>query len=137
MQQGGLTPVEGVGAVDLRPPPPQAVPFEAEGLQVGGAGTHRMEGRAVVVDQAGDGELAGAGSAADLLGCLEDLDVHAATGEVDGGGEPVGPAADHDRRTHACTSSCSASVRSIVHCTSNGMGPLGNQGCSATASATL
>ena len=61
--------------------------------------------------------------------------------EVDGGREPVGPAADHDRCAHARTSRSSPSrcalLRSIVHCTSNGIGPFGSQGCSATASVTL
>jgi len=56
--------------------------------------------------------------------------------EGDGGGEPIGPAANHKRSGHA-TAPNQGSVAGRVHVTCNGIGPLGSQGCSATASVTF
>ena len=53
VQQPGIPAVERVRAVDLRPPPGQPVPVQAEAVQERRAGRHRVEGRAVVVQQAG------------------------------------------------------------------------------------
>src|ERR1700761_2784930 len=59
-----------------------------------------MERRAVVVEHAGDGELAAPRAAADVVGGFEDLDIDPVLGEADGGGEAVGPGADDDGGGH-------------------------------------
>ena len=104
VQQPGVAAVERVRAVDLRPPPGQPVPVQAEAVQERRAGRHRMECRAVVVQQAGHQRLAGARAAADLVGRLQHGDPHAVGGEGHRGGEPVRPAAHHRRGAHAGTS---------------------------------
>ena len=118
-----------------------------------------MHGRAVVVKQAREDRLDGAGSAADLVGGLQDRDVDSRPGQDRGGGEPVRAAA-HDgcgahgvldpflapgqagipaaaspsgRGSAAAPGSCWARVQVTV----SGIGPFGSQGCSRTASATF
>ena len=53
-----------------------------------------MDCGAEIVEETGEGELQRAGSAAGLRFGLEDVDVNAALGESDGGGEAVGSGAD-------------------------------------------
>ena len=88
------------------------------------------------MQQAGHDGLARAGAAADLVGRLQHRDLHTLFGEGDGGGEPVGPAANHQRGAHA-TAPNRPSVVGRDHVTCNGIGPLGSHGCSSTASATF
>src|ERR1700758_5745282 len=57
---------------------------------------------------------------------------YAMTGEGDCGSEPVGPAANRKPSGHA-TAPNRGSVAGRVHVTCKGIGPLGSQGCSATA----
>ncbi len=89
--------VERMHAVDLRPAPGEAVAIQVDLAEERRADGHRMDRRAVVVQQAGKDGFAAAGAAADFVGRLEDGDLHALGGQGYGGGEPVGPAADHDR----------------------------------------
>ena len=63
-------------------------------------------GRALVVDQAGERQLAAARPAAERVGGLEHGHLDALGGEGEGGSEPVGPAADDDCTSHAVTSGC-------------------------------
>ena len=70
-------------------------------LQERRADGHRVHRRAVVVQDAGDRQLAGAGAAADRLGGLEHRHLHPLPGERDRAGEPVRARADDDRRAHA------------------------------------
>jgi Type I GTP cyclohydrolase folE2 len=75
-------------------------------------------------------------AAADLIGRFQHRHLHTLFREGDGGSEPVGPAASHKRSGHA-TAPNRGSVEGRVHVTCNGIGPLGSQGCSATASVTF
>ena len=68
VQHAGAAAVERVDAVDLREAPGQAVSIEAQPRQELRADGHRVDRRAVVVQQAGDDRLAGAGAAADVVG---------------------------------------------------------------------
>ena len=117
-----------------------------------------MERRAVVVDHAGDGELAAPGAAADMVGGFEHFDVDTVLGQAHGGGEPVGPRADDDGGGHHTapaatgarptatgtievvtvegTRSRRSSTVGRLQVTCSGIGPLGSQGSSATESAT-
>ena len=101
MQHAGAAAVERVDTVDLRPAPRQAVPVQVEAAQELRADGHRVDRRAVVVQQAGKDRFAAAGATADLVGGLEHGDLHAFGGQGDGGGEPVGPAAYHQCGAHA------------------------------------
>jgi hypothetical protein len=82
----------------------------------------------------GGGDLGEA--AADLVGCFQHRHLHTLFGEGDGGSEPVGSAANHKRSGHA-TAPNRGSVAGRVHVTCSGIGPLGSQGCSFTASVTF
>ncbi len=92
VQHAGGAAVEGVDAIDLRPAPRQSVPLQVEAAEELRADGHRVNRRAVVVQQAGDDGFAAAGAAADLVGGLEHGDLYAFGSQGDGGGEPVGPA---------------------------------------------
>lgn len=87
--------VEGVGEVGCGVRPAKSVAFEIQGAQVGGYEGHGVYGRAVVVQQAGHGQFAAAGAAADGVGGFQDGDGEAGLGERDGAGEAVG-ACSHD-----------------------------------------
>ena len=89
------------------------------------------------MQQAGHDGLARASAAADLVGRLQHRDLHTLLREGDGGGEPVRPAAHHQRSLAHVVAPNRPSVVGRVHVTCNGIGPLGSQGCSATASATF
>ena len=78
--------------------PYRSRPRPAQELRADG---HRVDRRAVVVQQAGHDRLAGAGAAADLVGGFQHGDLHAGLGEGDRGGQAVGPGADDDRGAHA------------------------------------
>ena len=67
----GAAVVERVGAIDLRPAPLEAVALELERLQERRADRHRVDRRAEVVHQPGDGQLAAARAAADRVLGLE------------------------------------------------------------------
>ena len=51
----------------------------------------------MVVQQAGDDRLAGAGAAADVVGCFQDGDLEAGLGKGDRGGQAVRPGPHDDR----------------------------------------
>ena len=89
------------------------------------------------MQQAGQDGLARASAAADLVGGFEHRDLHTLLREGDGGGEPVGPAANHQRGVVTPPPRDRPSVVGRVHVTCSGIGPLGSHGCSVTASATF
>jgi len=60
-----------------------------------------MKRRAVIVHEAGHDHLGTTGAAADRVGGLEDGDVDPSAGEIGGGSEPIGPAADDGGSRHA------------------------------------
>jgi len=142
-QESGLAGVERMGAVDLRPAPPQAVALQTQPAQVRRANPHRVERRAVVVQDTRKRQLAGPGTTTDAGGAFEDGDIEAGLRETDRGGESVRAGSDHHRCAHptAATSSASPSASMStngprVQVTCKGMGPSGSQGSWATASAT-
>src|SRR5271156_3270434 len=67
VQHASLAAVERVDAIDLRPAPRQAVPLQIEAAEELRADRHRVDCRAVVVQQAGDDGFAAAGATADLV----------------------------------------------------------------------
>ncbi len=94
-QHPGAAVVEGVGGVDLRlrPGEPQLLERElAERRRVGAEG---VDGRADVVQEAGEGQLGGPGAAAGDVLRLEDDHRGTGGGEADGSGEAVRARADH------------------------------------------
>ena len=142
-QKTGLARVERVGAVDLGPKPAQAVPLQAQAAEIRRSDTHRVERRAVVVEHARHGQLAGSCAPADVTRRLEDGDVDAVLGQSNRRGEPVRARPDDDRGAHLTASAISGSfigpapaTVEAVQVTSKGMGPSGSQGSCATASAT-
>ena len=107
-------------------------------VRYGEATAGRVEGRAVVVQDAGHGQLVvAAGAAAGAFVRLEHRDLEPGLGEPDRGGEPVGPAADDDRGRHAGCSAPGRTYPGAVQVAVSGTGPLGSHGCSATQSRTL
>ena len=143
-EETGVARVERVGAVDLRPAPPQPVPLQAQLAEVRRPDAHGVERRAVVVQDTGHGQLARAGAAADVRRALEDGDVDAVLRQPDRGGEPV-----RVRRRRRWRSSShglgqlglahrrrSAWCEGRLQVTCSGMGPSGSHGCCATVSAT-
>ncbi len=101
VQHAGGAVVEGMDAIDLRPAPREAVAVEVEAAEELRADGHRVDRRAVVVQQAGNDGFAAAGATADLVGGLEHGDLHAFGSQGEGGGEPVGPATYHHCGAHA------------------------------------
>ena len=101
VQHARAAPVERVDAVDLREAPGQAVAIEAQAGEELRADGHRVDRRAVVVQQAGDDRLAGARAPSDLVGGFQDGDLNAGLGEGDRGGQAVRPGPHDDRGTHA------------------------------------
>lgn len=100
----GVTVIEGVSAVDFRPAPRQPVATQVEAAQEARTDGHRMKRRAMIVQQSGQDRFAAAGAAAHLSCGLEHGDFQTCPGQHDGGGEPVGPAADHGRGAHTIAS---------------------------------
>ena len=86
---------QGVRELDLRVDPLEAVFRETELGEEGRGRRHRMDRRADVVQEAGQGQFRAASAAAD--GRLRFVDVHAEAGacQLDGSGEPV-RTAPHD-----------------------------------------
>ena len=103
VQHARRTVVERMGAVDRRLQPREAVRREVELGEERRRGGDRMDGRAVVMDQAGDDHLRAARATADRIARLEHRHVHAGAGQPRRGGEPVRPAADDDRRCQVVT----------------------------------
>ena len=100
-QDTGAAVVEGMGEVDLRPEPLEPVAAEVQRVEEGGADRHRVDRGAVVVEDAGDRELAGPRASPDRLRRLEHGDADAGAGQLNRAGEPVGPRPDDDRVAHA------------------------------------
>jgi hypothetical protein len=88
------------------------------------------------VQHTGEDGFTRAGAAADLVGGLQNRNLHTLFREGDGGGEPVWSAANHECCGHASAPN-RPSAAGRVHVTSNGIGPLGSHGCSFTASVTF
>ena len=116
--------VERVGVLNLGPAPRQPVATEVEAAAERRVDGQQMSGRALVVQQPGEGQLARAGSAAQRVGRLEHRDLDAFGSEHQGGSEPIGPAADHDCSGHAANASSAtaspASTADVVAGTSAG-----------------
>ena len=91
------TVVQGVREVDLGVPPDEAVLGQRERGQERRRDGERVHGGADVVQEAGQGQLRGAGAAADRVLALEHRDRPARLRERDRGGQPVGTGADDDR----------------------------------------
>jgi hypothetical protein len=100
-----------------------------------------VKGRALVVQQSRQDGLARTGPATDLVGRLQHGHLDTFPGQGSGGGEPVGPTADHDRGAHVSNPSywevACVGVAPRDHVTRVGIGPFGSHGCSFTASATF
>ena len=90
-----------MNTVHIRPEPCEAVAGQVEFAEERRADGHRMDRRAVVVQEAGKNGFATAGASADLVGRLEDSDRNTFGCKGYGGSEPVGPAAHHHCGTHA------------------------------------
>ena len=97
----GAAVVERVGQVDLGPAPLEPVALEVQRAQERRPDGHRVDGRAVVVEHPGNGELARPGTAADLVGGLEHRHPHSFARERERAREPVRARADDDRFAHA------------------------------------
>jgi hypothetical protein len=77
--------------------PLEAVLSEGERRPDGRRHAERVDGRADVVDEAGQGQLGRADPTTGLLGPFEDDDRATGTGQRDRRRQPVGPGADDDR----------------------------------------
>ena len=97
VEGGRNAAAEGMGERDLRVDPLETVAFQAEGAKKGRGGGQRMNGGTEIVDEAGEGQLRGAGGAAGAALAFQDQDAEAGAGEHDGSGKPVGPR-PHDNR---------------------------------------
>ena len=86
--------------VDLRPAPFEPMVGESEALEERRCQPDRVDGRAVVVHQAGQDPLGRAGTTTDRLGRLQHGHHDAPLRKGDGGGEPVGARPHHDGRGH-------------------------------------
>src|ERR1019366_10291204 len=78
--------------------PLQAEIAEGERTEEGRRHAQWVDGRADIVDEAGERQLGRAGTAADGVFRLEDRDATAGAGERDGGGETVGAGSHDDAR---------------------------------------
>ena len=100
---GAGAAVQRMRVLNLRPAPRQSVLSEIETAAERGVNGERVCRRALVVEQAGERQLARAGAAPERVGCLEYGHLDAFGCEGEGGSEPVGPAADDDCAGHAVT----------------------------------
>ena len=137
VQHAGAAAVEWVDTVDIRPAPCEAVAFQVEFADERRADGHRVDRRAVVVQQAGNDGFAAAGTSADLVGRLEDSDRNTFGGQRYGGSEPVGPASYHHCRAHLRRSfsslrSASSPARLMPALRDRVPGPSGQPGCCRT-----
>lgn len=94
LEGDGRAVVEGMGERGRRVNPPEAVGMQRQGRKERRTGGERMDSRSEIVEEAGEGELKGAGGAARLRFGLEDVDAKASLRKDDGGGEAVGASAD-------------------------------------------
>ena len=92
IQHPGTAAVERVDTVDLGQPPRQPVTVEAQPGEERRADGHRVDRRAVVVQQAGQDRLAAAGAAADLVGGFQHGHLTPARARVTAAARPFGPA---------------------------------------------
>ncbi len=102
-QHPGATVVQRVHQVELGPQPFQPEPVQAERGQERRDDAGRVEGRAVVVEQPGKGQLGRPGPATGPVVGLQHGDLDPVLGEADRGCQTVGPATDHDRGAHVLT----------------------------------
>jgi hypothetical protein len=77
--------------------PLQTMVLQLEALKKRRGRAERMHGRAAVVHESGQGQLGRTHAAAGLLFGFHHQHAQARAGERDRRGQPVGPAADHDR----------------------------------------
>ena len=83
--------VERVGVLHLWPPPAQSVGAEVKLPRERGVERQRVRGRALVVNQARERQLARASAAAEGVGRLEDGHLQAGVGEGRAAASPLGP----------------------------------------------
>jgi hypothetical protein len=100
-QRADPAAVEGVRALDLGVPPPQALGFESETRQERRRYGERMEGGTHVVDKSRQGQLSTARAPADLLVGLDEVNTKAFARDGDGCCEAVRTGPDDDRVDHA------------------------------------
>jgi hypothetical protein len=86
-----------VGERILRVDPLEAVLLKIERAEEWGAGGHRVNGGAGIVNEPGQGELGRAGGAPGGFHSLEDEDAQPGAGEQNGRGQAIGAGADDDR----------------------------------------
>ena len=96
VDENRLLVLEGVGESHGSVNPFEPVIGEGEGAEERRSGGEGVDGRADVVMEAREGELAGAGTSADLVGALDDEDRGAGGGEGHRRRKPVGARSDHD-----------------------------------------
>ncbi len=96
--------VERVRQIDFGVTPFEPVRGEVEGAEEGRRHPHRVDCRAVVVQQARGQSLGGAGAAPDRVGGLVDGDPHPAQRERHRRGQSVGAGADDDSLGHRTAS---------------------------------
>ena len=100
-EDGRVATVERVGEVDVAVEPLEPVAAEVERVHERGGDGHRVHRRAVVVQDARDGQLARPRAPADRRLRLEHADLDALARQRHRTGEPVGARADDDGRAHA------------------------------------
>ena len=96
VEHPGPSAVERVGEGELGLEPAQPVALERQLRQVGRAGRERVDGRADVVAEPGQGQLGRAGATADRVPALDDQHGTAGRGQGDRGRQAVGPRSDDD-----------------------------------------
>ena len=113
-EHGRVAAVERVGEVDVGPCS-HSSPWRPRSSEFrnGERDGHRVHRRAVVVEDARDGQLARPGSAADRRLRLQHADLEALARQRHRAGEPVGARADDDGRAHAGAESGGALARDL------------------------
>jgi len=86
-----------MGALHLGISPPKPFRLEAQRFQERRRRGEWVDPRTDVVQQAGNGELSAARTAANLVGRLDQVDAEPFARDRYGGGEPVGAPAHYDR----------------------------------------
>ena len=100
-EEGGVSVLHRVRHAHLRGGPLEPVVGERHAAEGGAQDAHRVHRGADVVHEAGLGQLGRAHAAARRLGGLDDAHADAVAGELDGGSEAVGSAANDDDVRHA------------------------------------
>ena len=96
LQRQRASAIQGMGKRQGRLHPLEAVLRQWQGAQEGRGQRQRMHGRAEVVHEAGQRQCGGTQAAANFRLRLVDAHLQPRLRQRDGGGQPVGAAADHD-----------------------------------------